>query len=140
MICLLIAISMTTTGCQTAAGHSDQQYRNLYSGYRALVEKAIAEHTENQLADLTKQYFAKAEEHLILIRVSKQDESEKWQVLLQLTDPHTKKKLPKIHWADSANVHIHEGDNYVLLETNKTLKGNYESGLYITIAVSKSSR
>ena len=135
-----MAIGWTTAGCRMTGELGDQRYRDLYGGYLALVEKTIAGHAENRLPELTKEYFAKTGEHPLLITVSRKDESGKWQVLLHSTDPSSAANLPAIHWAYSDTVHVHKGDNYVLLETNKTDKGDYKDGLCIRMAVRKSPR
>ena len=140
LFCLFIIIGVISAESQPTGNSNSQRYRKLFSGYREVVVNAVAGHTENQLADLTKEYFVKAGEHPILITVSRTDESGKWHVLLQLIDSKDLTTLPIIHWSEPEDIHFKEGDNYILLETGQTKKGNYEDGLYITMGFSKSHK
>lgn len=140
LVCLLIIIGSVATGSQPTENPDDQRDQKLFNGYRNVVMNAIAEHTETHLADLTKEYFVKAGKHPILIRVSKMDESGNWQVLLQSTDPEDRTVLPKINWAETKKVNIYDGENYILMQSGKIDKRNYEDGLYITLAITKSTR
>lgn len=140
LVCLFIVIGVFSAESQPAGDSNAQRYRKLFSGYREVVVHAVAGHTENRLADLTKEYFVKAGEHPILITVSRTDESGKRSVLLHSADAKDLTLLPSIHWTEPEDIHFKEGDNYILLETGQTKKGNYEDGLYITMGFSKSSK
>jgi len=140
LVCLFIIIGVISAESQPTGDSDAQRYGKLFSGYREVVVNAVTGHTENRLAELTKEYFAKAGEHPILIRVSRTDESGKWHLLLQSPDLKNHTKLPNIHWAEPEDIHFEEGDNYILLETGKTKKGNYEDGLYITMGFTKSPK
>ncbi len=61
----------------------------------------------------------------------------KWEVLLHKINNKFRVNLPKIKFAGSNSVHITEGENFVLYNTNKGLKGKYEDNLFIKLAIQK---
>lgn len=119
-----------------ATDSADAEYQKLYYDYRALVTETINSNNEAHLGRITDEYISKTGKNIFLITISKLNASGKWNVLLRKTDPNTSIKLPKIHYASSRTVHIHEGKDFVLCESNKTA-GSYKNDIHIRIAIKK---
>ena len=118
------------------ADSADAKYQKLYYDYRALVTATINGNDEPNLGRVTDDYIRETGRSIFLITVSQLDPSGKWNVLLHETAPDTSISLPKIHYAFSRSVHIHNDTRFVLCESNK-VDGTYKNDIHIRMAIKK---